>query len=91
MDITYVCVIIGGTKKKIKINCIEGGGPSNGAKTARVGRKVTQTVNLNKKEKRVPPMDITYVCIIIGGITKKIKIIFIQGGRPLYRAKTVTD
>ena len=36
-------------------------------------------------------MDITYVCIIIGGNIKKIKIIFIYGGQPSYRATTVTD
>ena len=27
MDITYVCTIIGGTKKKIKFKCIGGEGP----------------------------------------------------------------
>ena len=36
-------------------------------------------------------MDITYVCIIIRGTIKKIKIKFIKGGGPSYRAKTVTD
>ena len=36
-------------------------------------------------------MDITYVCIIIEGTLKKIKIKFIQGGGPSYRAKTMTD
>ena len=36
-------------------------------------------------------MDFTYVCIIIGGIIKEIKIEFIQGGSPSYRAKTVRD
>ena len=29
------------------------------------------------KEKSVPPMDITYVCIVIRGTLKKIKIKFI--------------
>ena len=36
-------------------------------------------------------MDFTNVCIIIGGIIKEIKIEFIQGGRPSYRAKTARD
>ena len=36
-------------------------------------------------------MDITYVCIIIGGTRNKIKIKFIQGGAPSYRAKTVRN
>ena len=36
-------------------------------------------------------MDITYVCIIIGGTRNKIKIKFIQGGGPPYTAKTVRD
>ena len=36
-------------------------------------------------------MDITYVCIIITVTIKKIKIKFIQGGEPSYRAKTVRD
>ena len=36
-------------------------------------------------------MDFTYVCIIIGGIIKEIKIEFIQCGSPSYRAKTVRD
>ena len=35
-------------------------------------------------------MDITYVCIIIGGITKRIKIECTDGGGSSYRAKTVT-
>ena len=33
-------------------------------------------------------MDITYVRIIIRSTIKKIKIEFIQGGEPSYRAKT---
>ena len=36
-------------------------------------------------------MDIIYVCIIFEGTIKKIKIKFIQGGLPSYRAKTVRD
>ena len=36
-------------------------------------------------------MDIIYVCNIIEGTKKKIKIKFIQGGRPSYTAKTVRD
>ena len=36
-------------------------------------------------------MDIKFVCIIIGGTRNKIKIKFIQGGGPSYRAKTVRD
>ena len=36
-------------------------------------------------------MDFTYVCIIIGGIIKEIKIEFVWGGRPSYRAKTARD
>ena len=40
MDITYVCIIIGGTTRKIKVKCIKGGGPSNGAKTARDRTKI---------------------------------------------------
>ena len=33
-------------------------------------------------------MDITYVCIILKGTIKKIKIEFIQGGEPSYSPKT---
>ena len=33
----------------------------------------------------------TYVCIIIRGTIKKIKIKFIQGGRPPQRIKTVRE
>ena len=36
-------------------------------------------------------MDFTYVRNIIGGIIRKTKIKFIQGGRLLYRAKPVRD
>ena len=36
-------------------------------------------------------MDLTYVCIVIGGTTKKIKIKFIYDGGPSYRAKTVRN
>ena len=36
-------------------------------------------------------MDIRYVCIIIRGTIKKIKIKFIYGGEPSYRAKIVKD
>ena len=36
-------------------------------------------------------MDITYACIIIRGTIKKIKIKFIQGGEPSYRARTMRD
>ena len=36
-------------------------------------------------------MDITYVCIIIGGTLKKKKIKFIQGGGASYKARTMTD
>ena len=36
-------------------------------------------------------MDMTYVLVINQGTIKKIKIKFIQGGRPSYKAKTVTD
>ena len=35
MDFTYVCFIIRGTIKKIKIKFIYDGGPSSGAKTVR--------------------------------------------------------
>ena len=34
-------------------------------------------------------MVITYVCVIIGGIIRKIQIVFIYGGGPGYRAKTM--
>ena len=44
-----------------------------------------------QNEKSGPPMDFTYVCIIIGGTIKKIKIKFNQGGEPSYRGKTVRD
>ena len=36
-------------------------------------------------------MNITYVRITIGGTTKKIKIKFIKGGGPSYKAKSVRD
>ena len=36
-------------------------------------------------------MDFTYGFIIIGGIIKEIKIEFIYGGSPSFRAKTVRD
>ena len=36
-------------------------------------------------------MDIRYVCIIVRGTIKKIKILFMQGRGPSYRAKTVRD
>ena len=44
-----------------------------------------------QNEKSGPPMDFTYVRIIIGGTVKKIKIKFIQGGELSYRGKTVRD
>ena len=34
-------------------------------------------------------MYITYVCVIIGGIMRKIKIVFIFRGGPAYKAKTM--
>ena len=34
-------------------------------------------------------MDNTYVCAIIRGIIRKIKILFIVGGGPAYKAKTM--
>ena len=40
MDITYVCIIIRGTIKKIKFKCIEGRGPSYSAKTPRQQSKI---------------------------------------------------
>ena len=42
-------------------------------------------------DKSVPPLDFTYVCIIIGGTIKNIKIKFIYGGGPSYTAKTVRN
>ena len=36
-------------------------------------------------------MNITYVCIIIGGTIEKMKIKFIYGGGSSYRAKSVRD
>ena len=42
-----------------------------------------------QNEKSGPPMDFTYVRIIIGGTIEKNKIKFNQGGEPSYRAKTV--
>ena len=36
-------------------------------------------------------MDITYACIIIRDTIKKIKIKFIQGAEPSYRAKTARE
>ena len=36
-------------------------------------------------------MDFKYVCIIIGGTIKNIKIKFIYDGGPSYRAKTVRN
>ena len=36
-------------------------------------------------------MDVTYVCIIIRGTIKKIKIKFIYDRGPSYRAKTVRN
>ena len=36
-------------------------------------------------------MDFTHENNIIAGTLKKIKIEFIQGGKPLYKAKTVRD
>ena len=74
MDITYVCIIIRGAIKKIKIKFIQGGQPSHKAKTMRNEQKLTQTVNLHIKRKSVPPMDITYVCIIIEGTLKKLNL-----------------
>ena len=44
-----------------------------------------------QNEKNLPPLDFTYVCIIIGGAIKKNKIKFNQGGEPSYRAKTVRN
>ena len=41
MDITYVCIIVGGTIKQIKIKFIEGRRPSYKAKTMRTERKLT--------------------------------------------------
>ena len=35
-------------------------------------------------------MDVTYVCVIIGGIIRKIKIVFVYGGEPSYREKTMS-
>ena len=77
MDVTYVCIIIRGTIKKIRTKFIEGGRPSNRAKTMRTERKLTLTVKLHIKRKKCTPMDITYVCIIIEGTLRKIKIKFI--------------
>ena len=91
MDITYVCIIIEGTIKKILIKFIKGGWPSYRAKTARDRSKIDQMVNFDEKQKIVPPMDITYVCIIIRRTIKKTKIKFVQGGEPSYRAKTMRD
>ena len=42
-----------------------------------------------QNEKSVPPIDFKYVCIIIKGTLKKIKIKFTTGGRPSYREKTM--
>ena len=52
MDITYVCIIIRGTIKQIKIKFIYGGRPSYRAKTMRTERKLTKTVNLHIKRKK---------------------------------------
>ena len=40
MDITFVCIIIGGTRNKIKIKFIQGAGPSY---------RATNSEKLNKK------------------------------------------
>ena len=40
MDITYVCIIIEGTIKKIIIKFMQGGGPSYRAKTVRARTKI---------------------------------------------------
>ena len=51
MDITYVCIIILGTKKKIKIKFTEGGGSWYRAKTAKVGEKWhRRLIYIKKKE-----------------------------------------
>ena len=36
-------------------------------------------------------MDFTYICFIIRGTIKKIKIKFMYGARPSHRAKNVRD
>ena len=41
MDITYVCIIICVTKKKLKNKCIEGGGHTYKPKLQGTERKVT--------------------------------------------------
>ena len=52
MEITYVCIIIKGTLKKIKIKFIPGGRPSYRAKTMRSERKLTYTDHLHIKRKK---------------------------------------
>ena len=44
-----------------------------------------------QNEKSGPPIDFTYVCFIIRGTIKIIKIKFMQGARPTHRAKNVRD
>ena len=52
MDIIYVCIIIGGTLKKIKIKILYGGGPSYRAKTVRDCMKIDESIHLHKKQKK---------------------------------------
>ena len=64
MDVTYVCVIIGGTIRKIKIEFIFGGGPAYKAKTMRTERKLTWTVNLHIRPKKVYHFWISHMYVL---------------------------
>ena len=64
-------------QKKLKLNLSRADGPRTEQKLWGPNENCLRWLIYIENEKSVPPVDITYVCIIIRGTTKKIKIKFI--------------
>ena len=64
MDFTYVRIIIGGTRNKIKIKFIQCGGPPYTAKTVRDWNKIDSEGKFSYKTKEVYHLQTSHIYVL---------------------------